>query len=161
MANNCSLIAYNANREEHEMESWQLTNYPELDMVIRLVIAAFIGGVIGYERAKAGKAAGLRTNLLVCVGAALFTVISIYGFGENGDPSRVAAGVVVGIGFLGAGTILRQEKTVAGLTTAATIWSVAAIGLAVGAGLYVVAGVAAVLVPVALRFLPHHHPMSD
>jgi putative Mg2+ transporter-C (MgtC) family protein len=161
MANNCSLIAYNKNREEHAMESWQLTSYPELDMVIRLAIAAFIGGIIGYERAKAGKAAGLRTNLLVCVGAALFTVVSIYGFGENGDPSRVAAGVVVGIGFLGAGTIIRQEKGVAGLTTAATIWAVAAIGLAVGAGLYVVAGVAAVIVPVALRFLPHHHPMSD
>ena len=143
------------------MESWQLTSYPEADMVIRLVIAAFIGGVIGYERAKAGKAAGLRTNLLVCLGAALFTVISIYGFAENGDPARVAAGVVVGIGFLGAGTILRQEKGVAGLTTAATIWAVAAIGLAVGAGLYVVAGVAAVIVPIALRLLPHHHPMSD
>lgn len=143
------------------MESWQLTSYPELDMVIRIVIAAFIGGVIGYERAKAGKPAGIRTHLLVCMGAALFTVISIWGFGEGGDPSRVAAGVVVGIGFLGAGTILRQEKGVAGLTTAATIWAVAAIGIAMGAGLYVVGAVAAGIVPIALRFLPHHHPLSD
>jgi putative Mg2+ transporter-C (MgtC) family protein len=143
------------------MESWQLTSYPELDMVIRLVIAAFLGAVIGYERARAKKPAGIRTHLLVCMGAALFTVISIYGFGENGDPSRVAAGVVVGIGFLGAGTILRQEKGVAGLTTAATIWAVAAIGVAMGAGLYVVGAVAAGLVPLALRFLPHHHPDTD
>jgi putative Mg2+ transporter-C (MgtC) family protein len=130
-------------------------------MVIRLVIAAFLGAVIGYERARAKKPAGIRTHLLVCMGAALFTVISIYGFGENGDPSRVAAGVVVGIGFLGAGTILRQEKGVAGLTTAATIWAVAAIGVAMGAGLYVVGAVAAGLVPLALRFLPHHHPDTD
>ena len=143
------------------MESWQLTSYPELDMVIRLVIAAFLGAVIGYERARAKKPAGIRSHLLVCMGAALFTVISIYGFGENGDPSRVAAGVVVGIGFLGAGTILRQEKGVAGLTTAATIWAVAAIGVAMGAGLYVVGAVAAGLVPLALRFLPHHHPDTD
>lgn len=143
------------------MESWQLTSYPELDMVIRIAIAAFIGGVIGYERARAQKPAGIRTHLLVCMGAALFTVISIWGFGEGGDPSRVAAGVVVGIGFLGAGTILRQEKGVAGLTTAATIWAVAAIGVAIGAGLYAVGAVAAVIVPIALRLLPHHHPSTD
>ena len=143
------------------MESWQLTSYPELDMVIRLVIAAFLGGVIGYERAHALKPAGIRTHLLVCVGAALFTIVSIYGFGENSDPSRVAAGVVVGIGFLGAGTILRQEKAVVGLTTAATVWAVAGIGLAIGTGLYVVGAVSAVIALIALRFLPHHHPYGD
>jgi putative Mg2+ transporter-C (MgtC) family protein len=143
------------------MESWQLVSNIQWEMVIRLVIAAFLGAVIGYERARAKKPAGIRTHLLVCMGAALFTVISIYGFGENGDPSRVAAGVVVGIGFLGAGTILRQEKGVAGLTTAATIWAVAAIGVAMGAGLYVVGAVAAGIVPLALRFLPHHHPDTD
>ena len=143
------------------MESWELTSYPELDMVIRLVVAAFLGAVIGYERAQAKKPAGIRTHLLVCMGTALFTVISIYAFSGPADPSRVAAGVVVGVGFLGAGTILRQERGVAGLTTAATIWAVAAIGVAIGAGLYVVGAVAAVIIPVALRFLPHHHPDTD
>jgi putative Mg2+ transporter-C (MgtC) family protein len=143
------------------MESWELVSNAELEMVIRLVVAAFLGAVIGYERAHAKKPAGIRTHLLVCMGAALFTVISIYAFGGPADPSRVAAGVVVGIGFLGAGTILRQERGVAGLTTAATVWAVAAIGVAIGAGLYVVAAVAAVIIPIALRFLPHHHPDTD
>jgi putative Mg2+ transporter-C (MgtC) family protein len=127
-------------------------------MVLRLVIATVLGGLIGYERELAEKPAGLRTNLLVCLGAALFTVASIYGFGAEGDPSRVAAGIVAGIGFLGAGTILRGDGAVHGITTAATIWAVAAIGLAVGAGLYLVAVVTACIMLVALRFpkLPGH-----
>ena len=143
------------------MESWQLVSNNQWEMVIRLVIAAFLGAVIGYERARAKKPAGIRTHLLVCMGAALFTVISIWGFVGNADPSRIAAGVVVGVGFLGAGTILRQERGVAGLTTAATIWAVAAIGVAIGTGLYIVGAVAAGIVPLALRFLPHHHPDTD
>jgi len=143
------------------MESWHIFTNANQEMVIRIVIAAFLGGVIGYERARAKKAAGVRTHLLVSMGAALFTVISIFGFAGNADPSRVAAGVVVGVGFLGAGTILRQERGVAGLTTAAGIWAVAAVGVAIGAGLYVVGAVAAAIVPLALRFLPHHHPDTD
>ena len=143
------------------MESWQIVSNNQWEMVIRLVIAAFLGAVIGYERARAKKPAGIRTHLMVCMGAALFTVISIWGFAGNADPSRIAAGVVVGVGFLGAGTILRQERGVAGLTTAATIWAVAAIGVAIGTGLYVVGAVAAGIVPLALRFLPHHHPDTD
>ena len=143
------------------MGSWHIFSNPEQEMVIRIVIAAFLGAIIGYERARAKKPAGIRTHLLVCMGAALFTVISIWGFVGNADPSRIAAGVVVGVGFLGAGTILRQERGVAGLTTAATIWAVAAVGVAMGAGLYVVGAVAAVMVPLALRFLPHHHPDTD
>ena len=143
------------------MGSWHIFSNPEQEMVIRIVIAAFLGAVIGYERARAKKPAGIRTHLLVCMGAALFTAISIWGFVGNADPSRIAAGVVVGVGFLGAGTILRQERGVAGLTTAATIWAVAAVGVAIGAGLYVVGAVAAVMVPLALRFLPHHHPDTD
>ena len=143
------------------MESWQLVSNIQWEMVIRLVIAAFLGAVIGYERARAKKPAGIRTHLMVCMGAALFTVISIWGFAGNADPSRIAAGVVVGVGFLGAGTILRQERGVAGLTTAATIWAVAAIGVAIGTGLYIVGAVAAGIVPLALRFLPHHHPDTD
>jgi putative Mg2+ transporter-C (MgtC) family protein len=140
------------------MEVWQLTPWMELDMVLRLVMAGVIGGVIGFEREQAEKPAGLRTLLLVCVGSALFTIGSLYGFGVLSDPSRVAAGIVAGIGFLGAGTIIRGDGAVVGITTAATIWSVAAIGLAVGAGLYLVAAVTGVVVLIALRFpsLPHH-----
>jgi len=143
------------------MESWHIFTNANQEMVIRIVIAAFLGAVIGYERARAKKPAGIRTHLLVCMGAALFTAISIWGFAGNADPSRIAAGVVVGVGFLGAGTILRQERGVAGLTTAATIWAVAAVGVAIGSGLYIVGAVAAGLVPLALRFLPHHHPDTD
>ncbi|RLC93934.1 MAG: MgtC/SapB family protein [Chloroflexi bacterium] len=138
------------------MEIWQLTPWDELDMVIRLLISALVGGLIGYERERAEKPAGLRTIVLVSVGATLFTLASINGFGWSSDPSRVAAGIVVGIGFLGAGTILRGEGGVVGLTTAATIWSVAAIGLALGAGLYLMAVIAAIIVLGVLR-LPAKH----
>ena len=140
------------------MEVWHISSWTELDIVLRIVFAALIGGIIGYEREHAEKPAGFRTHLLVCVGAALFTVLSIYGFGEDlADPSRIAASVVVGIGFLGAGTIMSREGgVVVGLTTAATIWAVAAIGMAVGAGLYLVALPTAVIVLIALRF-PYGH----
>ena len=136
------------------MEIWQLTPWVEVDMVLRLVMAALIGGIIGFEREHAEKPVGLRTLALVCVGSALFTVASIYGFGETSDAARVAAGIVAGIGFLGAGTIIRGEKGVLGITTAATIWAVAAIGLALGAGLYLVAVVTAVLSLIFLRLPP-------
>ena len=127
----------------------------ELEMVLRLLLAAALGAVIGYQRERAGKTAGLRTNILICVGAALFTMAS-YGFGSAADPSRIAAGVVAGIGFLGAGVIIRTgEGLVAGVTTAATIWAVAGIGLAAGAGLYLISAVATALVLIVL-FLPHH-----
>ncbi|MBI2857897.1 MAG: MgtC/SapB family protein, partial [Chloroflexi bacterium] len=106
------------------------------------------------ERTKAGKPAGMRTLALVSLGAALFTVTSIFGFAAA-DVSRVAAGVVTGVGFLGAGAILRGgDSQIQGLTTAASIWTVAAAGVAVGAGMYVLAGVATVLVLLVLRFLP-------
>jgi len=134
------------------VEAWQLTPWEPLDMTIRLLLAALLGGVMGYEREQAHKPAGLRTNILVCVGAALFTIASLHGFGGLSDPARVAAGIVVGIGFLGAGTIMRREGEVAGLTTAATIWVVAGVGLAVGCGLYLVAVVTAIVSFIALRF---------
>jgi len=142
-----------------DYEVWQLTPWVELDMVLRLIIAAILGGIIGFEREYAEKPAGLRTLLVVCVGSALFTVVSIYGFGDKADAARIAAGAVVGIGFLGAGTILRGEGVVIGITTAATIWAVAAIGLAVGTGLYLVAVVTTVITLLALRFLlpPRRH----
>jgi putative Mg2+ transporter-C (MgtC) family protein len=127
----------------------------ELEMVFRLLLAAALGAIIGYQRERARKPAGLRTHVLICVGAALFTVASAYGFGMTADPSRVAAGIVAGIGFLGAGAIIRREGgIVEGLTTAATIWSVAAIGLAAGAGLYIVAAVTTAVILIVL-FLPH------
>ena len=127
----------------------------EVEMVLRLLLATALGAVIGYQRERAGKSAGLRTHILICAGAALFTVASLYGFGAVADPARVAAGIVAGIGFLGAGAIIRREEgVVAGLTTAATIWAVAAIGLAAGAGLYVVSAVTTAIVLIVL-FLPH------
>ena len=125
-----------------------------VEAILRLLLAAVLGGIIGYQREKAGKEAGLRTNTLISLGAALFTVASIYGFAGS-DPSRIAAGVVTGIGFIGAGVILhRTGGAVVGLTTAATIWVVAGIGLLAGAGLYLISVVATALVVIAL-LLPH------
>ncbi len=127
----------------------------EVEMVLRLLLATALGAIIGYQRERAGKSAGLRTHILICAGAALFTVASLYGFGAVADPARIAAGIVAGIGFLGAGAIIRRgEGIVAGLTTAATIWAVAAIGLAAGAGLYVVSAVTTAIILIVL-FLPH------
>jgi len=114
-------------------------------------MAAVVGGVIGMDRERAHKWAGIRTLLLVCLGSALFTIVSIYGFGDPADPARLAAGIVVGIGFLGAGVILHSEKGVMGLTTAAAVWAVAAVGVAIGCGLYLIALATAILILVALR----------
>jgi len=112
-------------------------------------MATALGAGVGYQRERAGKVAGLRTYMLVSSGAAVFTLVSIYGFsGTVVDISRVAAGVVVGVGFIGAGVILRgrRNEEVAGLTTAATIWVTAAIGLAAGAGMYLVSLIAAAII---------------
>jgi putative Mg2+ transporter-C (MgtC) family protein len=122
---------------------------PWAEAILRFLLAVALGAGIGYQRERAGKAAGMRTLTLVSGGAALFTVVSVYGFGTQGvDISRVAAGVVVGVGFIGAGVILRgqREEEVAGLTTAATIWVTAGIGLAAGAGMYLVAVIAAAVI---------------
>jgi putative Mg2+ transporter-C (MgtC) family protein len=112
-------------------------------------LAAIFGLAVGYERRSADKPAGLRTLSLVCLGSAIFTIISAFGF-ETADQSRVAAQIVTGVGFLGAGTILRSGVTISGLTTAATIWATAAIGMAVGSGLYIVSVSGTVLVLVIL-----------
>lgn len=120
-------------------------------MILRLLLAAALGAIIGYQRERSGKPAGLRTHILICIGSALFTIGSLYGFGVTADPARVAAGIVAGIGFLGAGAIMRREEgIVEGLTTAATIWAIAAIGLAAGAGLYLVSTVTAAVVLIVL-----------
>lgn len=127
-----------------------------IETILRLLIAALAGSVIGYERERLQWAAGLRTHMLVCVGSCLIVIVSAYGFSEVLgphvvlDPSRIAAQVVSGIGFLGAGTILLRGEVVKGLTTAASLWAVAAIGLAVGAGLYVAAVATTVIVLVIL-----------
>ena len=115
-------------------------------ILLRLAVAAGLGGAIGFERELRERQAGLRTHLVVCVGSALFTLVSAYGFedffsatGTRIDPTRIAAQIVSGIGFLGAGAIIRQGLSVRGLTTAATLWLVAAIGMSVGAGYYTAA----------------------
>src|SRR5947208_14534242 len=106
-------------------------------ILLRLMVAAVLGGAIGFERELRERGAGLRTHLVVCVGSALFTLVSAYAFvGPRVDPTRIAAQIVSGIGFLGAGAIIRQGFSVRGLTTAATLWLVAAIGMACGAGYY-------------------------
>jgi putative Mg2+ transporter-C (MgtC) family protein len=110
-----------------------------LDMLLRLGTAVFLGALVGLERERLERAAGFRTHALVCVASALIMVVSIYGFPQSDvlDPSRIAAQVVSGIGFLGAGVIIFRRNTVRGLTTAASLWSVAGVGLAAGAGLYI------------------------
>jgi putative Mg2+ transporter-C (MgtC) family protein len=129
---------------------------PWLEAILRFLLAVALGAGIGYQRERAGKAAGMRTLILVSAGAALFTLVSVYGFGDEGvDISRVAAGVVVGVGFIGAGVILRgqREEEVAGLTTAATIWVTAGIGLAAGAGMYLPSVIATAVI-VGILLLP-------
>src|SRR5215203_5266199 len=129
------------------------------ELVLRLVVAAVLGGLVGLERERLEWAAGMRTHALVSLGSALFMVVSIFGFSDilNEqhvilDPSRVAAQVASGIGFIGAGTIIFRREIVKGLTTAASIWAVAAVGLAVGGGMFL-AAVSATLLALALLLL--------
>ena len=130
-----------------------------LDLMVRLLVALVLGAIVGLERERQERAAGLRTVTMVSLGSCLFTIVGAYGF-ANTDPSRVAAQIVTGIGFLGAGTIFLRKDLVRGLTTAATIWSVAAIGMAAGTAQYFVAlfttllilSVLMVLKPIERRF---------
>ncbi|MBR6964104.1 MAG: MgtC/SapB family protein [Prevotella sp.] len=129
-----------------------------LDFILRIFVAALLGGAIGLEREYRSKEAGFRTHFLVALGSALFMIVSMYGFNEvlqvgtvRLDPSRVAAQVVSGIGFIGAGTIMIQKHAVKGLTTAAGVWVTAAIGLTCGAGMYMLAAVATLLVLIGLE----------
>lgn len=121
------------------------------DMLLRIVFAIILGSIIGLEREITNKSAGLRTQILVCLGSCIFTILSVYGFSTAvtlyplGDPSRVAAQIVTGIGFIGAGTVLRQGLTVTGLTTASTLWMGAAIGMACGCGKISIAVVSTIL----------------
>jgi putative Mg2+ transporter-C (MgtC) family protein len=148
------------------------------DAFLRLLFACALGGAIGFERELRDREAGIRTHLLVSLGSALFTIVSAYGFHEfltgggnivRADPSRIAAQIVTGIGFLGAGAIIREGLSVRGLTTAATLWVVAAIGMACGAGYYWPAAASTALTLFALwplrilayRFIERIKPEED
>ena len=137
--------------------------------ILRLLVAMLLGGLVGLERQTRGRAAGLRTNILVCLGSAAIIVAfqklsQEMGAGADSairmDPARAAAGVITGIGFLGAGTIVKSKNFVRGLTTAASIWVVSAIGVTVGLGEFVIAGVVTLLVLLALYAL-HHFPITS
>ena len=125
---------------------------PNMEIVLRLVLAAVFGAIVGYEREKKKMSAGLRTHMLVCVGAALITLTSLLAF-KGGDPARVAAGIVTGIGFLGAGAIIHERGKVMGITTAADIWVIAGVGLALGAGFYLGAVTTLVLLVIIMYYM--------
>jgi putative Mg2+ transporter-C (MgtC) family protein len=140
-----------------DLEVWlsNFANSIQYEMVFRLILAALLGGIVGMERGSGDRPAGFRTHILVCAGSALIMLVSMYGFEgfdrlpfrypTNRDSARIAAQVVSGIGFLGAGTILHEGITVRGLTTAASLWMISAIGLATGAGMYFVSVAATII----------------
>jgi len=141
----------------------------ELDIIVKLMLAALAGGLVGLEREKHGRPAGLRTNLLVAVGSCVMVIVSEAFFVKYAmynaesalriDPSRVAAQIVTGVGFLGAGVILKEGATVRGLTTAASLWTVSGLGMAFGMGFYSLGGIATILVLVSLSFLKRLDPI--
>lgn len=140
------------------MESpWMIDTF---ELTIRMLLAMVLGGIIGFEREHRDRAAGLRTHILVCIGSALIMLLSMYGFTDfvnessvRMDPARLAAQVITGIGFLGAGVILFNGFSITGLTTAASLWVVAAIGLAIGAGFYYAAILSTLIVLFSLSIL--------
>src|SRR2546427_212999 len=131
----------------------QMVEMFRLELFLQLSLATLFGGAIGLERELGGKPAGLRTNILICIGSVLYTKLSVSLAGGNADPTRIAAQIVTGVGFIGAGTILHARGAVVGLTSAATIWVVAAIGVALGAAFYWEAAGTALLVLVVLQGL--------
>jgi len=146
-----------------------LTLYDNIEFIIRLVVATILGGLIGLERVRRSKEAGVRTHCIVCLTAAVFMILSKYAFTDvaalslnKTDNARIAAQVVSGISFLGAGIIFKEGKSgvVRGLTTAAGIWATASVGLAIGGGMYVV-GFAATLIILFLQFFLHKHPAGS
>ena len=128
-----------------------LTVAQQLDLALRLTVGLALGAVVGLEREMHSQTAGFRTHSMVALGAAIFTVVSGFAFtGEGADPTRIAAQIVSGIGFIGAGTILHSRGEIRGLTTAASLWAVAGIGMAAGAALYLVAIVSTMLMLIIL-----------
>lgn len=131
----------------------QMVEMFRLELFLQLVLATLFGGAIGLERELTGKPAGLRTNILICIGSVIYTKLSVSMASGPADPTRVAAQIVTGVGFIGAGTILHARGAVVGLTSAATIWVVAAIGVALGAAFYWEAAGTTLLVLVVLQGL--------
>lgn len=128
------------------------------EIAIRLILSTILGGIIGIERERRNQPAGLRTHIILCVGSTLMMLVSIYvaseiGNPENSDPARIAAQVVSGVGFLGAGAILRFGVSIKGLTTAASLWTTAGIGLGAGSGFYVGSLLATIIIIIALSLL--------
>src|SRR5258706_11339769 len=128
---------------------------PQLELSVQIVVAAALGAIIGAEREIHGHPAGIRTHMLVSLGSAIFTIMSIHGFGQDvdptrSDPTRIAAQIVSGIGFLGAGAILKDGIVIRGLTTAASLWATAAVGMAAGAGEYIISIVGTAVILVSL-----------
>jgi len=121
--------------------------------IIKILLAVLAGGLIGAEREYRDKAAGFRTLIFICIGATMFTILSLK-LGEGVDPARIAAAIVSGVGFLGAGVILRDRGQIVGLTTASTIWLAAAVGMGIGGGYYVQTGAAVLTILVVLWFFP-------
>ncbi len=148
------------------------TLYPILKYILRILAAMACGAIVGFERTKRSKEAGIRTHCIIAVGAALVMIISKYGFGDlleeagfalgtrGADPSRIAAQVVTGISFIGAGVIFKNGNTVKGLTTAAGLWSMAAIGMACGAGMYGVAFLATFVI-LGIQLVMHHFNVGN
>lgn len=128
---------------------------PELEMLLRVLVAALLGGAVGYDRQRHDKPAGLRTHMLVALGAALFTASAEIASGNQLDLLRVTAAVATGIGFLGAGAIMRSGETITGLTTAAGIWVTAGIGVVVGVGQWILGVGAALITVVVIAVLGH------
>ncbi|RLE53542.1 MAG: MgtC/SapB family protein [Candidatus Methanomethylicota archaeon] len=133
----------------------------ELLIIERIVISAILGAIIGYEREIEHKPAGLRTHMLVCCGSTLFTTISFMGF-SSGDPTRIAASVIAGIGFICAGVVMQRGMEVIGITTAATVWITAGIGMAIGVGYYMSAIITTIMTLIVLRLktLERTHKMK-
>jgi putative Mg2+ transporter-C (MgtC) family protein len=130
-----------------------MTSLSDIELIQRLLLAAAIGGLIGAERELRRKSAGFRTNIIIALGSAIFTISSLTLSPEHGDPTRLAAQIVTGIGFLGAGAILRNRDGVHGLTTAATVWVNAALGVAAGGGLFRLAIIAGAITLTVLLVL--------
>lgn len=141
--------------------------WTQAELLCRIIIAGICGGIIGYERKNRNKEAGIRTHMIVALGASLIMIVSKYGFadilGEQGialDPSRIAAQIVTGVGFLGAGMIFMRKNTISGLTTAAGIWATSAIGMSIGSGLYLLGIVTTVLI-VVIQIILHGRLLKE
>src|ERR1700753_4248925 len=132
----------------------------DLEVIIRFCLALLWGAVVGAEREYRGKAAGFRTTIMISIGACFFTMMSI-AIGAPANADRIASNIITGIGFLGAGVIFRGENRINGITTAATIWAVAAVGMGIGSGYYFAAGCASVLILFILVVLPYLQRMID